>query len=142
VRVVVDANVVVSGLMRLDRPPAALLDAWRDGRFEIALSNELTKEMIQVMGRPHLAARYDRTTAEVDAVRDAILDLAAGSHPPMGDPRDPNDRHVLGAAVGLTADFIVSGDKDLLVLESFEDIPILSPRQFLDRLNELASSAP
>lgn len=141
-RVVFDANVVVSGLMRLDRPPAALLDAWREDRFEIALSNELAEEIIQVMGRPHLAARYNRTSAEVDALREAILDLAAGSYPPMGDPRDPKDRHVLGAAVGLTVDVIVSGDKDLLVLESFQGIPILTPRQFLDRLDELDASAP
>jgi len=140
--VIIDANVVMSGLKRLDRPPAALLDAWRGDRFEIALSNELTDEIVEVMGRPQLAARYDRTTAEVDAIREAILNLAAGSHPPMGDPRDPKDRHVLRAAVGLNADVIVSGDKDLLVLESFENIPIPSPRQFLDRLDELAASAP
>lgn len=42
--------------------------------------------------------------------------------------RDPNDLHVLELAVTGHADCIVTGDKDLLVLKKFKDIPILSPR--------------
>jgi len=44
--------------------------------------------------------------------------------------RDPNDLHVLGLAVTGHADCIVTGDRDLLVLKKFKDIPILSPRDF------------
>ena len=45
--------------------------------------------------------------------------------------RDKKDRIILAAAVGGRASHIVSGDKDLLILEQFETIPILAPTQFL-----------
>jgi len=48
--------------------------------------------------------------------------------------RDPDDLMVLGTALAGEADAIVTGDKDLLVLDTFESIPILSPRAFYDRL--------
>ena len=44
--------------------------------------------------------------------------------------RDPNDLHVLGAALAGQADVIVTGDADLLVLKSFQGIPIRTPRSF------------
>ena len=44
--------------------------------------------------------------------------------------RDPDDIRVLGLAVGSNADYIVTGDKDLLILNSFQNIPVLTPRSF------------
>ena len=49
--------------------------------------------------------------------------------------RDPDDIKILGLAVASKADYIVTGDKDLLVLKSFESIPILNPRSFSDILH-------
>ena len=49
--------------------------------------------------------------------------------------RDPDDVKVLGLAVASNADYIVTGDKDLLVLKSFQEIPILNPRSFSDILH-------
>ena len=49
--------------------------------------------------------------------------------------RDPDDDHVLSAAVVGHADCIVTGDQDLLVLKEYEGIPILSPREFLEWLD-------
>ena len=48
--------------------------------------------------------------------------------------RDPDDIKILGLAVASNADYIVTGDKDLLVLKSFQNIPILTPRSFSDIL--------
>lgn len=48
--------------------------------------------------------------------------------------RDPNDDLVLATALCGRADAILTGDKDLLVLETFQNIPILSPRQFVEGL--------
>lgn len=49
---------------------------------------------------------------------------------PRGSCRDANDLHVLGLAVATGADRLITGDDDLLVLGSFQGIPIVSPRQF------------
>lgn len=48
--------------------------------------------------------------------------------------RDPNDAFLLALAVESRADFLVSGDEDLLVLVSFEGTRMISPREFLDSL--------
>ena len=47
--------------------------------------------------------------------------------------RDPNDDKFLEVSINGSADFILSGDKDLLVLHPFHDIPILSPTEYLKR---------
>ena len=49
--------------------------------------------------------------------------------------RDPDDIKILGLAVASNADYIVTGDNDLLVLKSFQGIPILTPRSFSDILH-------
>jgi putative PIN family toxin of toxin-antitoxin system len=49
--------------------------------------------------------------------------------------RDPDDVKVLGLAVSASADCIVTGDKDLLILKEFQGIPILTPRSFSDILH-------
>jgi putative PIN family toxin of toxin-antitoxin system len=45
--------------------------------------------------------------------------------------RDPNDDHVIATALAVNADFIVTGDKDLLALTQYQSIRILTPRAFL-----------
>jgi predicted nucleic acid-binding protein len=46
--------------------------------------------------------------------------------------RDPDDDHVLGTAIAGNADYIVTGDRDLLVLERFQTVEIVSPSEFMD----------
>ena len=48
--------------------------------------------------------------------------------------RDRSDDHVLGLAIAVNAECIISGDHDFLVLKKFKMIPILSPRQFWEKL--------
>jgi len=50
--------------------------------------------------------------------------------------RDPDDVKILGLAISAHADCIVTGDKDLLILEKFQGIPILTPRSFSNILHD------
>ena len=50
--------------------------------------------------------------------------------------RDAGDLPVLGTAVAGHADYLVTGDHDLLLLKSFQGIPIVSPREFYDRIRD------
>jgi len=50
--------------------------------------------------------------------------------------RDPDDVKILGLAIAAHADCIVTGDKDLLILEKFQGIPILTPRSFSNILHD------
>jgi putative PIN family toxin of toxin-antitoxin system len=56
-------------------------------------------------------------------------------HLPSDACRDPDDIKVLGLAAASNADYIVTGDQDLLVLKNFQGIPILNPRAFSDILH-------
>jgi len=51
--------------------------------------------------------------------------------------RDPDDDVVLATAVAASADVIVTGDQDLLVLSAYEGVSIVSPRRFLERLDSV-----
>ena len=64
-------------------------------------------------------------------LEDAIRVTITGSI--TGICRDPNDDFILECAVTGNADLIVTGDKDLLALGSFEGVAILTPREYLDR---------
>ena len=101
----------------------------------LVTSNEILTELEDVLSRPHLVERLrlrGQTVAGVmqtyraiaQIVEPAQVELPAALH-------DPKDLHVLRCAAGATVDAIVTGDKDLLVLKEFANIPIVTPRQFL-----------
>lgn len=77
--------------------------------------------------------RYDETLAE-EAITLFRGRAEIVSPDPLSVPisRDPDDDHVIAAASAARCDLIVTGDKDLLVLEEYKGIQIITPRQFLD----------
>lgn len=56
---------------------------------------------------------------------------------PLDACRDSDDVKILGLAVASGADFVVTGDRDLLVLEKCQGIPILSPRSFSQMIHNV-----
>jgi len=95
-------------------------------------------EFEEVIQRPKFRMRLEqrgRSAQEIISRFRAAALIAEGLSIPVPSAlRDPDDIHVLACAVGACADAIVTGDNDLLTLESFEGIPILSARQALDKL--------
>lgn len=136
IRVVLDTNVWISGIFFSRGAPAQLLREWRDGTFEVVITAATLQELAKVLQRktvqfdapPGLAAAW------LEFVRDYARQVKAAPMP-QGLSRDPQDDMLLAAAVAGQARFLVTGDQDLLVLNSFSKIRIVSPRQFLDWLN-------
>jgi uncharacterized protein len=134
VKAVADTNVLVSGLI-WKGPSAFILDRGALRLFGLIASEEILAELEAVLSRPHLAEKLrarGRTVAEVMRTYRAVatvVEPAALEFPAA--LRDPKDLPVLSCAVSAKADVIISGDKDLLVLQEFAGIPILTPRQFL-----------
>ena len=135
-RVVVDTGILVSGLIHPQGAPGEVLRTLRDGRFIPIYTTPMVVEIIDVLGRPFFREKYriypgDATTL-VNLLRlrgELVVPQAA-----MNACRDPKDNKFLEAAIAGNADVIVSGDKDLLVLNSFEGISILRPAEFLAKL--------
>ncbi len=133
-RCVLDSNVLVSGLIKANGAPGRILAAYRGGLFELVTSSALIAELDQVLRRPHILRLIHATEATVAGLIEA-LQLAAFVVEPTTQlnvvERDPADNRVLEAAVTGHADFIVSGDQDLLTLGEYDRIPIVSPARFL-----------
>jgi uncharacterized protein len=136
-RLVLDTNVLVSGLLFPGGPPSQLVRAWRAGAFELVISDfvidELTRTWAHLAPRmkasPHdLADFIDTMGVRAELLRvDATMLALAGT---VG-LRDPNDLPVLALLIGSNADYLVTGDKDLLALSG--TYPILKPADFVGR---------
>lgn len=130
-RVVLDTNVLVSGLAYPGSVPGRIVTAWRQGGLEVALSRYILDEMVRVLPR---LPRIQMTPAEIRDLADSFMFLADVVEPkgqPDGDLRDPADQPVLLTLLSAKADYLVTGDKDLLVLSS--RYPIVTPVQFWAR---------
>jgi putative PIN family toxin of toxin-antitoxin system len=132
-RVVIDTNVIVSGLMKTASTPAAVLSAARGRQFEWIASGVLLSELQNVLARP----RVQRQTGLdlVDAlhfqqIAEDLMTLVEPTHR-IDASRDPDDNRVLEAAIAGEADYIVTGDRDLLELGSYEGIRIVTPAGFV-----------
>lgn len=133
-KAVADTNVLVSGLL-WSGPSASLLDRGAARLIGLVTSDEILTELEEVLSRPHLVERLrlrGQTVAGVMLRYRAIAQIVEPAQVELPAAlRDPKDLHVLRCAVGAKVDAIVTGDKDLLVLEEFANIPIVTPRQFL-----------
>ena|SRR3990172_2281990 len=137
-RVVIDTNVIVSGILSRTGAPAELLNAWRQRRFLLLSSPAIVAEVRAVLQYPRIRKKYPLSDEEIEQTitlleHDALL-VAGGANTIGSVPADPKDELFLACALEGQADVIVSGDHHLLDLGVFRDIPIINPRQFLDQL--------
>ncbi len=140
VSAVVDTNLIVSAFLTRRGPPHALLQALYAGAFRLLLSDPLQDEYARVLARPRLVQRFALSADEVGAF---FRFLAHRAQPvtlrgtlPLA-VCDTKDEHVLATALEGSADNLVTGDEDLLVLagdEQLGSLRIVTVRAFLDLL--------
>jgi len=135
-RVVLDTNVIVSGVMAASGHPAQIIDVWRQGRFLLLVSPEIVNEVRTVLLSPKIRGTGRVTEEQCERL---LLELATTSELAMHGPelavrsRDEKDDYVLGCAFGGRADYLVTGDQDLLVLDgepALAGLRILTPKAF------------
>ena len=133
-RVVLDTNVIVSGLISPLGLPAQVIAHWLDDDFVLLYTPEIFDELEDVLNRAWLTVRLSDAPKRIPNFLQAIMvlgELVTGYVNVVGLVRDPFDEMFLACAQLGQADFIVSGDKDLLSLGEYEGIKILTPAQFL-----------
>jgi len=133
VRVVVDTNVVISGVF-WSGTPGRILEGWLAGAFLLVVTAAILEEYFEVLDR--VAARIGRTDL-ASHWKTSLFDHAEMVTPTYDYDgcRDPDDAMFVECAVSGGASHIVSGDDDLLTLKSVEDVVVLTPAQFLDCQN-------
>jgi len=137
VRVVLDTNVVVSGLIWRNAP-RQILDAARERRITLCTSSVLLAELAEVLDRGHLAAAITAGHASPEFLMRRYALLAMRVVPAEINPTviaDPDDDAVLACALAAQVDLIVSGDPHLLNLKHYHSIPIVTPVETLKRIS-------
>jgi putative PIN family toxin of toxin-antitoxin system len=134
VRVVLDANVLVSAAISTAGPPREIVGAWIDARFELVASPALLAELRDVLARPKFR-RWISAGVAREFVDGLAEDALIVDDPPAveGLSPDPDDDYLFALARAANADYLVSGDRHLLDLAD-PDPPVLTPRQLLDLL--------
>ncbi|MGH2920733.1 MAG: putative toxin-antitoxin system toxin component, PIN family [Gaiellaceae bacterium] len=137
-RVVVDTNVWISGLIVRGSPPGLIVSAVRQRRIEVVGSWDLAGELAAVLPRPKLR-RYEISEEDIRE----LLVLVGRDLPDVDidvELRDPRDAPVVAAAIAGRAEAIVTGDHDLLEDEGLRGwltergVELLAPRELLQRL--------
>lgn len=137
VKATVDTNVLVSGLIGEHSPPCQVVDAWLDRRFTLVTSLYQVEEVNRVLSYPRIAARIRMEDAELEIILTALLaeaEVVPGHVRLPGVTRDPKDDALVACAVEGGAQYLVSGAQDLCVLDVYEGIQVLTPREFLEQL--------
>lgn len=132
-RLVLDTNVLLSGIAYPASIPGKIMAAWRFGSVDVVLSEFILEELRRVL--PRLANRHGLSAVEIEDLVDILSIQAELVDPlPNREPelRDENDQPVLGTLLAAQrspgADYLVTGDKDLLAMA--DRFPIVTPAQF------------
>ena len=142
-KVVLDANIFVSATVASKGKPAQILDAWRDGYFDLLVREDIIEEIREVLHRPRIQKRHQWTKEEINHFLNGLREFAI---PTPGElvveviPDDPDDNMYVACAVEGEADYIVSGDRHLRKLGAYQGIPIVTPTQFLTILADQVAS--
>ncbi len=128
-RVVVDTNVLVSGIFWAGTP-CKVLEAWASDTFAVCGSAEILEEYFEVIDRLSVRCGREDLARRWKVYLFDHIDMVEPIHS-FNDCRDPDDAKFVECALAGNAAYIVSGDDDLLVLANIGGIEILTPAQFL-----------
>jgi putative PIN family toxin of toxin-antitoxin system len=134
-RTVLDTNVVVSALLFSRGRLAWLRRAWQNGWLLPLISRDTASELIRVLAYPKFklnAAERDELLAEYLPWCETVPAFSKTTGLPAC--RDPKDEQFLILARDGNADFLVTGDKDLLVVNALTSVEIVTPEQLRNRI--------
>lgn len=141
-RVVLDTNVIVSGLL-WGGAPNRLLRWARDGVLQVICCEAVLAEVKRVLGYPKISRRIaalELTSPQVMAyLMNRVMHVPAPQPIPPVIRDDASDDLFLALAAENGARLIVSGDRHLLAVKEYKRVPIIAPGDAVDVVNELAA---
>jgi putative PIN family toxin of toxin-antitoxin system len=128
VKAVFDTNVLIAAFLTEGICSGLLIRA-RKQAFNLVLCDDIIREFEGI-----LIKKFKLTSTDISEIS-AIVSEAASEILHNLDPipnicRDPNDDMIIACAIDAAADYIVTGDEDLLILKRYKDIVIINPRNF------------
>jgi putative PIN family toxin of toxin-antitoxin system len=130
-RVVIDTNLLVSYALAKGEILSRLIDHWERGTFVYLTSPPIVEELKEVLQRPYLRAKMAADPQPLIDIVEADTEQMPGELSLKGICRDPKDDIFISCAVEGNADYIVTGDKDLLDLGEYQGVKIIRAREFV-----------
>lgn len=136
-RLVIDTNVLVSGVLNRHGPPGRIVDAVLDGRVMAVLDARVLAEYGAVMRRPRLRIRPDEAAALLDFLdHEGEVHLVDAAPLPFAMP-DPDDAPFAEVALYACADALITGNsRDFEAMRVHGVVPVWTPRQAVDRIGD------
>lgn len=138
IHAVIDTSILIRAIIKPLGSVGPIITHLRDGDYQVVYSFPLLEEVVATLSLPRIRRKYHFTDNDITTVVALLLTrgLLVVPERRIEVCRDPTDNMVLEAAVAGGAEYIVTGDEDLLVLGSFEGIRIVEPAEFLRALEE------
>ena len=137
-KVTLDTNVFISGSFWVG-DSYSILYLIDEGKVELVLSESIIQEYYETLQDEEIKEKIiDKKIVMLDIVEKTIA-VATIVNPTMYFnvvPQDPDDNKILECAVEGKVDYIISQDNHLLKLKTFKNIPIITPKAFLERINK------
>ena len=127
-RAVFDTNVLIAAFLTEGLCSGLLIRA-RKQAFNLVLCDDIIREFEGLLIKKFKLTSTD--IFEISAiVSEAASEILHKLNPVPNICRDPNDDMMIACAIDATADYIVTGDEDLLILKNYKDIGIINPQNF------------
>lgn len=140
-RVVLDTNLIISAALILQSPPDRIFKSWLKGFFDLLISKEQLEEIKEVSKKEKLKSyslfsnRIEEFIQNLEFAAELIKPIPEANLPVHS--RDPKDDYILAVSLGGKADYLVTGDEDLLVLKTdpgLGKLKIVTVKQFLSEI--------
>lgn len=142
ITVVLDTNVLISALLIPQSLPGKIILLWQQKKFEIITSQPIVEEFVTLILRVKFSSNYTLSQSHIQILTKELINHQIKVPIPRSRVkiRDPKDIVVLATALRGHANYLVTGDKDLLVLSghnSIKPLHILTPSEFLQEFISL-----
>jgi uncharacterized protein len=132
-KAVFDTNIFISALAIPGGQAERAIDLIIDARVKLCISKDIIHEVVRVLGQ-----KFSKSSEELSRTALFLSELAQLVAPrrKLAILDDEPDNRILECAITGAAEIIVTGDRAMLALQSFQGVRILSLRQFLDECND------
>lgn len=137
-RVVINTDVLISGLLSASGSSGEIIDHWLNGEFTLLTSDQMLSECERILEHPALQEGLRLSAVPKDDLIAMLRDRSERAETPRlylsRVVRNPFDELVLASAIAGNVDYLVTEEVDLLALRKYDGVTIVSPEQFIQIL--------